>query len=292
MSLLNGFNGQQVAGHRLGLPPTSLKPQRASRMGSAQSAAQQPQAVAQPAGYQPAQQWSQPSAAGYAPQSYGQQPQASTAPSQGHAAHAYPAQHTPSYGGLSANPDPYAPSFEPYNRRTAQPRAQQPQAPHQSISRKRHRRVRLMRRTAMARRTRAGARHNSRSAQSGRAAAVGRRSRRQRAGSTPAAICSSQLSSPLSRLAPRRPTAISRPPIRASTRSSRRLSDWSQGQPAPARRPACTHHGSIRAMTTPIRTATTRWALPSQPAVNSNRVTPTKTVRTTKSKSRAAAAAR
>ncbi len=129
MSLLNGFNGQ---GSRPPARPAADQPQAAPGHSNAAQPnwGQPPQAAHQPAGQQPAQQWSQPSPAGYSPQSYGQ-PQHPSTP----ATHGYPAQHTPSYGGLSANPDPYAPSFEPYSAapapqpRAAQPAYQQPQAP-------------------------------------------------------------------------------------------------------------------------------------------------------------------
>ena len=126
MSLLNGFNGQ---GSRPPARPTADQPQAAGQPTWGQPQAAHP---AQPHHTQPGQQWAQPSPAGYSPQTYGHPP----APTQGHAAqnsaaHGYPAQHAPSYGSLSANPDPYAPSFEPYSAPAAQPsRAPQAYQPH------------------------------------------------------------------------------------------------------------------------------------------------------------------
>jgi hypothetical protein len=109
---LNGFNGQQAG--RLPVRPVA-EPQ------NPQAQAQWPQ---QAPGAQQAQ-WGQQPQQGYgaAPQNQGYAPQ-QAAPASG-------------YGGLSANPDPYAPSFEPYTaapaapQRPAQP-AYQPQAPQQS----------------------------------------------------------------------------------------------------------------------------------------------------------------
>ena len=130
MSLLNGFNGQ---GNRPPARPAADQTQATTGQHNAgQPSWGQPQA-AHP-NQQPAQQWAQPSPAGYAPQNYGHAPAPNT---QGHPAHAYPAQHAPSYGGLSANPDPYAPSFEPFSapaqlaapQRPAQQPAYQPHMP-------------------------------------------------------------------------------------------------------------------------------------------------------------------
>lgn len=110
MSSLNGFNGQQV---RPAARPSSDQPQT-----NHPNAAQQPQAW-QPQGahyQQPPQQWPQQQAQPqYPQQNYGQGYQA-PAPQAG-------------YGGLSQNPDAYAPSFEPYspvsNQRAQQPAQQQ-----------------------------------------------------------------------------------------------------------------------------------------------------------------------
>lgn len=129
MSLLNGFNGQ---GNRPPARPAADQAHPAT--GQPNWGQPNPQQAAQP--QQPAQQWAQPSPAGYAPQNYGHAPAPAT---QGHSSHTYPAQHAPSYGSLSANPDPYAPSFEPYAtpahpaapQRASQQPAYQPQAaPH------------------------------------------------------------------------------------------------------------------------------------------------------------------
>ena len=87
MSSLNGFNGPQ-AGRPAARPVT-----------------EQPQGGVQPnwpQQNQAAQRGQQPAQAGYPQQSYGQgYPQQPAAPA-------------PAYGGLAANPDPYAPNFEPY----------------------------------------------------------------------------------------------------------------------------------------------------------------------------------
>ena len=109
---LNGFNGQQAG--RLPVRPLAESQ-------NPQAQAQWPQ---QAPGAQQAQ-WGQQPQQGYgaAPQNHGYAPQ-QVAPASG-------------YGGLSANQDPYAPSFEPYAaapaapQRAAQP-AYQPQAPQQS----------------------------------------------------------------------------------------------------------------------------------------------------------------
>lgn len=113
---LNGFNGQQAS--RLPVRPVA-EPQ------NPQAQAQWPQQTqAAPQAQQQAQ-WGQQPQQGFggAPQSQGYAPQ-QVAPASG-------------YGGLSANPDPYAPSFEPYTaapaapQRAAQP-VYQPQAPQQA----------------------------------------------------------------------------------------------------------------------------------------------------------------
>ena len=108
MSPLNGFNGQQAG--RLQARPQSENPQGAPAQNNWQQPAANPQ-------------WGQQQA----PQGYAPAPQ-----SQG-----YAAQQAAPYAGLSANPDPYAPSFEPYAaapaapQRAAQP-SYQPQVPQQS----------------------------------------------------------------------------------------------------------------------------------------------------------------
>ena len=108
MSPLNGFNGQQAG--RLQARPQSENPQGAPAQNNWQQTAANPQ-------------WGQQQT----PQGYAPAPQ-----SQG-----YGAQQAAPYAGLSANPDPYAPSFEPYAaapaapQRAAQP-SYQPQVPQQS----------------------------------------------------------------------------------------------------------------------------------------------------------------
>lgn len=123
MSSLNGFNGQQ------GRPvarPAADQPQTASNGHQQPALGQQ---AWQPQGHyqqQPAaHQWAPPAAQpGYPQQGYGQGGYPA-APEYGQQAQ------QPSYGGLSSNPDAYAPSFEPYspvaNPRTA-PAAHQPVA--------------------------------------------------------------------------------------------------------------------------------------------------------------------
>jgi SPOR domain len=113
---LNGFNGQQAG--RLPVRPLA-EPQ------NPQAQAQWPQqGQPQPQAQQQAQ-WGQQAQQGYgaAPQNQGYAPQ-QVAPASG-------------YGGLSASPDPYAPSFEPYTPVTAAPQraaqpAYQPPAPQQT----------------------------------------------------------------------------------------------------------------------------------------------------------------
>jgi SPOR domain len=111
MSLLNGFNGQQAA------RPTARPQNELTQGGPAQAQWPQPPQAAQQA------QWPQQAPQqGYAPQGYGQA-YGTAAPQQGYA---------PAQGGLSANPDPYAPNFEPYVPAAAPQRAYQPAAQQQS----------------------------------------------------------------------------------------------------------------------------------------------------------------
>jgi SPOR domain len=129
MSLLNGFNGQ---GHRPAARPTADQhqtgqtqnpsahgqPSAGHHHGSQNAVGQhagwgQPQQAAHP------QQWAQPSPQGYAQPGYGHQSPQPHIAGQGYAA--------PAYGGLSANPESFAPSFEPYTApSTTQGRAAQP----------------------------------------------------------------------------------------------------------------------------------------------------------------------
>lgn len=137
MSSLNGFNGQQG---RPGQRPTADQPQLGhANSGQQHGAAQQypghaPQAwqpQATPQYQQPAaQQWApQPTPSQYPQSGYGQGFPAAGDYGQTKAQQGFGGQ--PAYGGLTPNPDAYAPSFEPYspvsNPRTAPP-AHQPSA--------------------------------------------------------------------------------------------------------------------------------------------------------------------
>jgi SPOR domain len=124
MSSLNGFNGQHGGsqpGVRPGARPLTEQPQGAPAQSNWQ---QHPQSVQSA---QLANQWGQAaSQADYAQQGYG-------APSQQQGYAQQPVAPASPYGGMAANPDPFAPSFEPYTaapQRAAQP-GYQPAAPQQ-----------------------------------------------------------------------------------------------------------------------------------------------------------------
>lgn len=132
MSLLKGFNaqgGRPAAqpsadhGHAVGDQPNWAPQSKGPQTGGHGAAHSPVQGSAQGAGYggpqaQPAQQhWGQPSPTASA--GYGSQPQGYGTAYPG-APQAY-GQPGGNYVGLSANPDPYAPSFEPYTAPAAQP---------------------------------------------------------------------------------------------------------------------------------------------------------------------------
>ena len=137
MSSLNGFNGQQG---RPGLRPTGEQPQTGhpnaahGNNGAQQYPGHAPQAwqpqsthyqqpthqppphAQQPIQSQPPQQWPpQPPQPHYPQQGYGQNFPGAGDYGQPKAQPGFASQPSTSYGGLSPNPDAYAPSFEPYS---------------------------------------------------------------------------------------------------------------------------------------------------------------------------------